>query len=226
MALDLRRRCVDGPRDRDVQSGAAPLEDARELADPTVRDSERRAVVTDRDHDECGGRIRADPFLRRLQRPQERECLEVDSDEGDARLLAGVDVTVDQLAVGDDEQDALGRLSVLVDTLAEHLVVEHGLVDRDRQRLLRAEPDRVGKLLLVFDPGDLEGADADPVVRDAESHAFLGQAVLGEEVLEGLGECVWVAKLAADDDARERAARARPAAARRSRCSTTRAAAS
>jgi hypothetical protein len=63
-------------------------------------------------------------------------------------------------------------------------------------------------LLLVLDTGDLEGADANPVVGNPESHAFLRQAVLGEEIAESLGEGVWIAELSPDDDARgERFAR-------------------
>ena len=96
------------------------------------------------------------PRARLGERAQEREGLEVDPDEPDAGLLAGGDVAVDQLAVGDDEQDAHDRAPVLVDALAQHVVVEHGLLDRDRQDLLRAEPDRVLELARVLDPGDLE----------------------------------------------------------------------
>ena len=39
-------------------------------------------------------------------RAQERERLEVDADDLEPGLPAGVDVAVDELAVGDDEQDA------------------------------------------------------------------------------------------------------------------------
>ena len=63
-ALDFGRRCVDRPRNRDIQSGATPFEDARELADASIRDREGRALVADRDHDESGGRIGADALLR------------------------------------------------------------------------------------------------------------------------------------------------------------------
>src|SRR5207247_9613585 len=53
----------------------------------------------------------------------------------------------------------------------------------------------------VLAGGGLEGSDADPVVRNSEPHVLLGQAVRREEVLEGLGECLGIAELAADDDA-------------------------
>ena len=72
------------------------------------------------------------------QRAQQRERLEVDPGQPHAGLLAGGDVAVDQLAVGDDEQDPAHELAVVVGPLAEDVVVEHGLLDRNRQRLLGA----------------------------------------------------------------------------------------
>jgi hypothetical protein len=62
--------------------------------------------VPDRHGDERSVRVVADSRLRRLKRAQERERLEVDPGEDDARLLASLHVAVDLLAVGDDEQDA------------------------------------------------------------------------------------------------------------------------
>ena len=96
-------------------------------------------LVSDRHRDERRRRIAADAVLRRLQGAEQRERLEVDSGVDDPRLLARVHVAVDQLAIGDDEQDPLSRAPLLVDSLTEHLVVEHSLVDRNRQRLLGPE---------------------------------------------------------------------------------------
>src|SRR5439155_9211357 len=50
--LDLGRSAVECTGERDVQRRAAPFDDACELADASVRDGERRAVVSDRDGDE------------------------------------------------------------------------------------------------------------------------------------------------------------------------------
>ena len=120
----------------------------------------------------------------------------------EAGLAAREHVPVDELAVGDDEQHAAHDLAgLLVRGLLEHAPVEHCLLERDRQRLLRAEADRVRELALVVDAGDLERADADAVVRDAEPHALLRQLVLREQLLERRRERLDVAKLAADDDA-------------------------
>ena len=148
--------------------------------------------------------------MRRGDRAQEREGLEVDADDLEPGLLAGVDVAVDELAVGDDEQDAAHLLALVVDRLREHLVVEHRLLERNRQHLLRAEADRVRELLRIVDAGHLEGADADAVVGDPQAHAALGKLVALEELLQRDRERLRVAELAADDDRRARAARGPP----------------
>src|SRR5205085_12476070 len=85
--------------------------------------------------------------------------------------------------------------------LAEDAVVEDGLLDRDRERLLRAEADRVPELLRVDDADDVERPNADPVARDAEPDAAPRELVLAEERLERLGERLRVAQLAGNDDA-------------------------
>src|SRR5919198_3097384 len=193
--LRLGRGQVERLRDGGVEGVAAPLEDPRELAHGSVRDGERRTVVTDRDGDErrlLGG-------ARLGQRAQERECLEVDPDDGQPGLAARGQVAVDELAVGDDEKDAADPLPLLGLRLAEDAVVENGLLDRDRERLLGAEADRVRELLRVDDADDVERAHADPVVGDAEADAAARELVLAEEGLQRLGERLRVAELAADD---------------------------
>ena len=157
--------------------------------------------MPDRDGDERAPLGAAARVVRRGDCAQQRERFEVDPDDLEARLAAGIDVAVDKLAVGDDEQHAPQRLAVLGDALGENLVVEHRLLERDWQHLLGAEANRVRKLLGILDPSHLERAHADPVVGDAEPHAALRQLVLGEERLERDGESLGVAQLAVDDDA-------------------------
>ena len=157
--------------------------------------------MPDRDGDERAPFGAAARVVRRGDGAQQRERLEVDPDDLKTRLAAGVDVAVDELAVGDDEEHAPERLTVLGDALGEDLVIEHRLLERDRQHLLGAEANRVRKLLRILDPGHLERADADPVVGDAEPDAALRQLVLGEERLQRDGESLGVAQLAVDDDA-------------------------
>ena len=50
--LGLGRSDVELARNRNVQARPAPIEDAGELADPTVGDGERGAIVADRDDDD------------------------------------------------------------------------------------------------------------------------------------------------------------------------------
>ena len=131
---------------------------------------------------------------------QERERLEIDADELDAGLLASGHITVDEVPVGDDEQHAMGPCTLFVDGLPEDLVIEDGLFERDRQRLLGAKANGVLELLRVGDATDLERPDADAIACDAESHALLRKLVVLEEPLQCLGERFGLAKLAADDD--------------------------
>ena len=132
---------------------------------------------------------------------EQSKRLEVDPDDLQTRLLARIDVAIDELAVGDDEENAADGLPFVVDRLGEHLVVEHRILDRDRQHFLRAESNRVRKLLRVVDAGDLEGPDADPVVRDSEPDSALREVVTLEEVPQRNRERLRVAELPADDDA-------------------------
>ena len=75
-------------------------------------------------------------------------------------------------------------------------MVEHGVGERDRQDLLRAEADRVREQLRVVHHRHLEHAHTDAVGRDAEPNAAPRQLVLGEEALESLRERLGVANLA------------------------------
>ena len=63
-----------------------------------------------------------------------------------------------------------------------------------------AKTNRVLELLDVVDAADVEGPDADAVVRDSKPHALSGQLVPLEEVLQRGGERLRVAELSADDD--------------------------
>ena len=155
--------------------------------------------MADRDADDRG--VLAEGLRRIAERAEQGEGLEVDPDQLQPRLAAGGDVPLDELLVRDDEEHTADAVSVLPEAVIEDAVVEHRLVERDRKRLLRPEANRVGELLRVGDPGDLEGADADPIVGDPEAHAVSGQLVLAEEGLQGRGELLGLTQLSADDDA-------------------------
>ena len=85
--------------------------------------------------------------------------------------------------------------------LAEDVEVHHGFVDRNRQKLVRPEADRVGELVLVLDPGDLDLADADSSVRKTEPDVLPRKIVLLEERRQRSTERNRVAHLAARHDA-------------------------
>ena len=102
---------------------------------------------------------------------QKRKRLEVDPDQLDAGLFAGGRIAVDRLAVRGDDENAAVDLAGLVDGLAQDVIVEDRLVEGNRNGLVCAEPNRVLELPVVLDAGDLEGANADAVRRDAEADA-------------------------------------------------------
>ena len=199
--LCLRRCDVERARDRHVKSVSAPVEHARELARLAVRDGEGRAVVANRDDDEGGLSRRVALFRRLTERAEERERLEVDPGKLDSGLLAGGDIALDEVAVGNDEQDPPGRRALGVGRLAQHVVVEHRLFHRNRQHFLRAVANRVLELLRIVDSRDLEHTDTDAVVGDSEPDVLARQLVLAEEILEGHGQNLGLTQLPADDHA-------------------------
>src|SRR5438105_15896796 len=70
--VGLRLIHLEGAGKTAVQLRAAPSEDARELAEAPVRDGESRALVADRNGDEC----RLGPIGRRRDRAEKGERLE------------------------------------------------------------------------------------------------------------------------------------------------------
>ena len=70
---------------------------------------------------------------------QQGERLEVDAHDLQTRLLARMDVAVDELAIGDDEEHPAEGLAVLGDALGKHLVVEHSLLHRNGHAVLYLE---------------------------------------------------------------------------------------
>jgi len=145
--LGLRGREIESPCDARVERGSTPVEDARELAGATVRDREGRPVVTDADDDESRG-SGLGPVLRGgSERAKDRERLQVDPREPDAGLLAGGGVTVDEVAVGDDEVGRDDRLAAappsgLDDPVqpASTRLAASGRRERRVARLIRAAP--------------------------------------------------------------------------------------
>jgi hypothetical protein len=154
--------------------------------------------VTDRHRDDGGRRVAGD---RRRDGAQQGERLEVDRVDFDAGLLAGGDVAVDGVAVRSGEDDAADGSAGIVESLRDDVVVEHRVVDRDGERVVCPETDRVLELVLVVDPCELERAHTHAVRRDAEADAAPRKLVRAEELIERRGERGDVAHLAGDDDA-------------------------
>ena len=59
---------------------------------------------------------------------------------------------------------------------------------RDRQHLVRLEPDGVVEPRLIVDADDVEGAHTDAVAREADAHVLLGKLLVVEERLERVCE--------------------------------------
>ena len=78
---------------------------------------------------------------------------------------------------------------------AGHLVIEHGLVERHRDRLRSLEADRRVALLLVLDARQLHHADDDLLVRHADPHVA-GQPGGGGKALEVLPQRLRIGHLA------------------------------
>ena len=119
-------------RDRLLERSTAPVEDACELARAAAGDEQRRRLVPDRD-DDGRGVVRGTDGAGLDECAQQAERLEIDACEPETRLLADLQVRLDLVAGGDDEQDATDRLALLARALVDHAVVEHRLVHRDRQ---------------------------------------------------------------------------------------------
>jgi hypothetical protein len=187
--------------DRGFDLRAAPLEDAREITNRSVGNREGRAVMTERDCNDRGVHevSRAAP---RRDRAEERKRLDVDAHQFDAARSTRCYEVVDRLAVSRCEHDAARDATRLVRSLADDVIVEHGLIHWNRERFVGAEPNGVSELLRVFDALDVKRADTDAIRADPDPDAFPRQVMLREERVECLAERSHIAHLTADDDAR------------------------
>src|SRR5205814_10200174 len=116
--------------------------------------------------------------------------------------LEGLYELVNWLAVRSGKKHTAGDGTALVDVLGQDVVVEHRLVHRDRERFIRTEPDRIGKLALVGDAVDVDRLDADPTCPDADADPLPGQPVHRKEGIQRLRECLHIANLTRNDDSR------------------------
>ena len=113
-----------------------------------------------------------------------REGGEVDADRLQAGPSQRLDEGGDHLAAGGDGDHVdLRRRALLGGNAADHLVLQHRLLERHRDLLLGLEANRGLHLGGVLDRRQAQGADDDVLVADPEPHS-LGELVLGEELLE------------------------------------------
>ena len=144
--------------------------------------------------------LRCARILRLHESAEQAERLEVDSRKLQAGALRGLGVWGNLVARCDDEQDPPRRLAARRLPLVEHAIVEHRLAAGDRQDLVGLETYGVVESCAILDTGDLEGADADAVARNADADVLHRQLVVGEECAERVGQRFRVADLAVDDD--------------------------
>ena len=164
-------------RQRGVDSCAAPVEHAREVADLSIGDGEDRTVVTDV-HGHDGGACRRVVLRRRAlgDGAQQGERLDIDADEIDMRDMACREELVDRIAIRGSEQDAGRNRAVVCLLLAHHVIVENCLIHRDRECFVGAEHHGVAELLRIVDPVDVDDTDADTVRADAEPNVPCAEA--------------------------------------------------
>ena len=100
----------------------------------------------------------------------EREGVQVDAHRPQPGRANGLDEALDHRLAGGDDDDVRARVAVGVDAVADPVEVEHDLVERHRDRLGGLEANRGLEVLALVDAGQLELADDDLLVRDAEAH--------------------------------------------------------
>ena len=134
------------------------------------------------------------------ERADHAEGRQVDALDLQPGALDGGGGALDHLAAHGHDDDARAQARRRLHD-AERLEVQHGLVHRHRDVVGSGGAHGGGELLRVVDHGgEVERADDDALVGDAEPHP-LGQVVLGEERLQRLGERDRVDDLAVAHDA-------------------------
>ena len=178
---------------------AAEVDDARELRHAAGRDHEVGDARADVDQRRGLGGLRAAALVdegdRRRHGARERERLQVDGLDAEARLLGDLDEAGDHVALRGDEEDLLLARAFLAGDGGEDLVVQDGVVERDRDGFLRLELDRRLELLLV-DERELHGTHDDLLIGHAQAEPAAGEPGLLPEALELSGQALDVDDLA------------------------------
>ncbi len=184
------------------QLGDEPLGATRDDA----RKDAGRALGEREVRDAADAHVERRAALALMQGADHREGGEVDADRAQTRLACGGVQPADDVATGGDEDDTGARSLLGVDD-AEHVVLEHRLLQRHRDVVLRVKAHGRRDLLGVRERRQVDGAHEDPLAGDAQAHA-LAELVLLEEVPQRLGERLDVGDLAvAQQPGRQRDAR-------------------
>ena len=142
-----------------------------------------------------------------VERADQREGGEVDALRAQAGAADGGEQALDHVALGGHEHDPLAGAGGRVDD-AERVEVENGVAQRHRHLVLGLEAHGRGELLAVGHRRQLERAQHRALVGDADAHA-LAQAVLGEQLAQGVAERALVDDLALADGVGRAAGRRR-----------------
>ena len=106
---------------------------------------------------------------------------------------------LDHLAARGHEQDALAAARLVGDDV-EGLVVEHGVLERHGKLVLRLEADGRLDLLGVLEEGQVDDADDDLLVGQADADALVEALVLAVQGPQRVGQAIDVGDLAVADD--------------------------
>jgi hypothetical protein len=105
----------------------------------------------------------------RPERTQQRDRVEVDALGPEPGLLHRLQVPGEHLLLGGDQQHPQQPLAAGGLVLADHGVVELGLVDRDGQVVAGLEGERAAQLARLH-PGQVDQADDHPLVGHPDDH--------------------------------------------------------
>ncbi len=171
----------------------ATADDARETADPPLRDRHVRETA----HVEVQHALAA-PVLstgrRAVQRADQCERREIDALGPQPGLAHGAQQTLDHLALRGHDDHALARLAGRIDD-PQRVEVQGGLRERHRDLILSLEAHRRRELLAIGDRRQLEHAQHGALVGEPDAHP-LAETALREQVAQRVAERALVEHLA------------------------------
>jgi hypothetical protein len=135
-----------------------------------------------------------------VQCADHREGREVDALGLQARGAQRGQDALDHLAACGDQQHAKAPPGLVLDDV-ELMVIEHRVLERHRKLVLRVEAHRGVDLLAVLEEREVDDADDDLLVGQADANALVQPPVGAIERAQRLGEALDVGDFAVADDA-------------------------